>query len=149
MRIHIISGLAAATLMLSACGGGEGEGGGGGDRSALVDQAMDVGDEEGFEMDKACVTALADQLSDEDVKKILNDDTDVSPEAMTLATQMMTGCGGADAMVDRVLEEVGSTEGLDAECFKNAIEDADPEQLAAGNAPELQAAMLECMSIGG
>ncbi len=144
MRIHIISGLAAATLMLSACGGG-----GGGDRSELVDQAIDAGNEEGFEMDKACVTALADQLSDEDVAKILNDDDDVSPEAITLATQMMTGCGGADAIVDQMLEEIGTTEGLDTECFKNAIEDADPEQLATGNAPELQAAMLECMSIGG
>ncbi len=145
MRIHIISGLAAATLILSACGGG-----GGGDRSKLVDQAIDAGNEEGFELDKACVTALADQLSDEDVANILNNDEDnVSPEAMTLAAQMMTGCGGADAIVDQMLEEIGSTEGLDTECFKDAIENADPEQLAAGNAPELQAAMLECMSIDG
>jgi hypothetical protein len=147
MRIRIIGTVATTALLLSSCGG-DGGSSGGGDRGKLVDQAVSDAKRDGVELDRDCVSKIVDRLSDDDVAKVANDED--PSEAGGAALIGVLGCGGQGAFVDQIIEQVGSTEGLDEECFRTALEDLDPAKLAAdSNAVEMQQAILKCMSVGG
>jgi len=141
MRTRIISSLAVATLVLSACGGS------GGDQGEVADLLIESAAEEGLELDKDCVNDVADKLSDEDAEKMVeagvDGDADISPEAEALAFEMIS-CLDADSLVDSMIEEMGDE--VDADCMRDVLKDVDPAALATGDLPD---GFLDCMDLGG
>lgn len=144
MRNRIITLAATAVLTLSACGGGGG--GGGGDQTKVADKLLEEANAQDIVLDGACVKELAGKLSDDDAKKILNEE-DPSPEGEAIGAQMFS-CADTDAIVDQVIEQMGDTEGLDADCLKDALKDLDPAEMEAGS-PAFAEAMTKCITIGG
>ncbi len=141
MRTRIISSLAVATLVLSACGGS------GGKQGEVADLLVESASEEGLELDEGCVDDLAGQLSDEDAEKMIeagvDGEADISPEAQALAFEMIT-CIDTDSLVDTMIAELGDE--VDADCMRDVLEDVDPAALANGDLPE---GIFACMDLGG
>ena len=142
MRTRIISSLATATLLFSACGGG----GASGAQGEAVDALMESAEAEGIDVDKGCVEDLAKKLSDADAEKLAasggDGDVELSPEGEALQFELF-GCVDIDSYVDTLVGEMGDE--IDADCLKDALKDAD---LSAGEGA-LAGAMFECINIDG
>jgi hypothetical protein len=142
MRTRIISTLAAATLALSACGGGGASGAQGEAADALAESA----EAEGLDIDKGCVEDLAKKLSDADAEKLAaagaDDDPELSPEGEALQFELFD-CVDIDSYVDLLVEDMGDE--VDADCLKDALEDMD---LSKGE-EALTGALFECVDFGG
>ena len=141
MRTRIISSLAVATLLLSACGGS------GGQQGEVADLLVESASEEGLELDKGCVDDLAGKLSDEDAEKMIeagvDGEADISPEAEALAFEMIT-CIDTDSLVDTFIAEMGDE--VDADCMRDLLKDIDPAALASGDLPD---GFIDCMNLDG
>ena len=144
MRTRIISSLAAATLLFSACGGGAS-----GSQGEAVDLLMESASGEGIEVDKSCAEDIAKKLSDDDAEKIVaagdTGDFELSPEGDALTTEMLR-CVDMDSMIDSMIEQIGDQEGFDKDCLRDVLKDMDPEALASGDLPE---GMFDCIDLGG
>lgn len=130
MRTRSITILAVALLGLAACGN---------DQSDVADEAVKQGAELGMTLDKACVTPIAEQLSDADVKS-LEEGSDVatSPEGEALIGRMMIECASAEDIAAGLLGDLPD-DGVDKMCIAEALKSAD---LSAG----LDSAMVEAMT---
>jgi hypothetical protein len=141
MRTRIISSLAIATLVLSACGGGTS-----GAQSEAVDALMTSAEEEGIDVDKGCVEDLAKKLSDSDAEKLAasggDGDVELSPEGEALQFELF-GCIDIDSYVDTLVEDLGDE--VDAGCLKDALKGVD----VSGGEEALAGAMFECIDLGG
>lgn len=143
MRTRIISSLAAATLLLSACGGGAS-----GPQGEAADLLIKSATDEGIDIDKGCAEDLANQLSDADAEKIVaadDGDTQLSPEGEALTIKMLS-CVDIDSLVDSLIQQIGDQPGVDKDCLREVLKELDPEALAAGDIPD---GIVECIDIGG
>jgi hypothetical protein len=136
MRTRSITILAVAVLGLAACSNDQGD-----VADAAVEQAADLG----MSLDEACVTPIAEQLSDEDVKS-LEEGSDVvtSPEGEILIGRMMIECASAEDIVEGLLADLPDDGSVDKMCIAEAMKTAD---LSAG----MDQAMIEAMTpcVGG
>lgn len=143
MRTRIISSLAAATLLLSACGG---SGGTSGAQSEAVDALIESAEDEGIEVDRGCVDDLAKDLSDADADKLVaagvDGDAELSPEGEALTLKLF-GCVDIDSYVDAIVADMGDE--IDADCLKDALKDVD---LSTGE-DALTGALFQCFDLGG
>ena len=141
MRTRIISSLAVATLVLSACGGSSGS------QGEVADLMLEAAAEEGLELDKDCVNDIAGDLSDEDADKLIaagvDGDPELSAEGEALGLKMVS-CLDTDSLVDQFIAEMGDE--VDADCMRDVLKDIDPEALAQGDLPD---GIFECMNLGG
>lgn len=136
MRTRSITILAVALLGLAACGN---------DQSDVADEAVKQGAELGMTLDKACVTPIAEQLSDDDVKS-LEEGSDVvtSPEGEILIGRMMIECASAEDIAEGLLGDLPDDGSVDKMCIAEAMKSAD---LSVG----MDQAMIEAMTpcVGG
>lgn len=136
MRTRSITILAVAVLGLAACSNDQGD-----VADAAVEQAADLG----MSLDEACVTPIAEQLSDEDVKS-LEEGSDVvtSPEGEILIGRMMIECASAEDIAEGLLADLPDDGSVDKMCIAEAMKTAD---LSAG----MDQAMIEAMTpcVGG
>ena len=143
MRTRIISSLAAATLLLSACGGGAS-----GSQGKAADLLIKSAADENIDIDKGCAQDLAKKLSDADAEKIVaagDGDTQLSPAGEALTTEML-GCVDIDSLIDSLIEQIGEQPGVDKDCLRDVLKDLDPEALAGGDIPD---GIVECIDLGG
>jgi hypothetical protein len=138
MRTQIISTIAIATLVLSACGGGAS-----GVQGEAADALVESAEAEGLDLDKSCVEDVAKKLSDSDAEKLAADaDAELSPEGETMQFELFD-CVDIDSYVDLLVADMGDE--VDADCLKDALEDMD---LSKGE-DALFGALSECTDIGG
>lgn len=141
MRRTIIGLAAAATLVLSACGGG-----GGGQQGEVADLMLEQAGVEGISLDPDCVREVAGKLSDDDAAKIIeagvDGDVELSAEGDALGEEMFN-CVDMSAIVDQIVEEMGGSEMVDADCLEEVIGDLSPEQMQAGEGMEGMAACIK------
>lgn len=141
MRRTIIGLAAAATLVLSACGGG-----GGGQQGEVADLMLEQAAAEDITLDPDCVREVAGKLSDDDAAKIIeagvDGDVELSAEGDALGEEMFN-CVDMSTIVDQIVEEMGGSEMVDADCLEEVISDLSPEQMAAGEGMEGIAACIE------
>jgi len=141
MRTRIISSLAAATLFVSACGGGAG-----GSQGEVADLFLASGQEEGLDLDKGCVEDVTAKLSDDDAKKLVDAGVEGDPELSAAGEALafeLAGCINADALVDQMIEELGGDQNVDADCLEDALDGFDP------TSAELPDGIFECITLGG
>ena len=145
MRTPLITSIATAALLLTACGGGAS-----GTQGEVADLMLEEAEKEGIELDEDCVQDVAGKLSDDDAQKLLDAGVDGDPELSDagedLATEMV-GCLDTDALVDQLIaplvEEMGE-DNVDVDCLKDALKDVDlsnPEDASIGSA------MIDCVDI--
>lgn len=152
----------ALLAMTTACGGDDPiSSASSGPRSEVLAQLMDEVEASGAKVDEACASKVVDQLSDDDIAKIVaagpDGDPNVSADADALALQLFEcvedfgtlesgvpsdisipeGVEITDAMVDAMvtsLESSGMT--VDRDCIGEALEGMDLAEVAAqGSAP--------------
>jgi hypothetical protein len=125
--------VAIATLALigASCGGGDGSG----DAAKIADKIITSAKDEGMELDKSCVTKLAEKFNDADTEMLVdnldNEDFDLdqlSDEGAALGMQVI-GCADKDALVDMMMEEMGEMPGADPECIRAALGKLDTDAL--------------------
>lgn len=145
--------IGALALFGAACGGTSG------DAAKIADKIMTSAKDEGMELDKSCVTKLAEKFNDADTEMLVdnldNEDFDLdqlSDEGAALGMQVI-GCADKDALVDMLMEQVGSVPGLDSDCVRGVLEEIEPEQLATiaadgdtSGMDDLSTKMMACMS---
>ena len=164
MNKVMIGSLTALVLVAAACG----DDGGGGSLSAARGQMLDLllteAAAEGMKIDEDCAAKVLNEISDEDVAKLLaagpDGDADVSDEtnAATLGlvkcVDTASGPDGAtvpdlsipegveisDAMVDAMVTAMESSGmKVDRDCVGEALEDMDLAEVAAqGSAPSAE-----------
>jgi hypothetical protein len=146
MRTRLLSTIAIAALLLTACGGS------GADQGEVADMLMDAAEEEDFDLDRDCVEDVAGKLSDDDAKRIVDagpeGDAQLSAEGEALANEIFD-CVDTDALVDSmiapILEDLGE-DNVDVDCIKEAFRDIDPSNI---DDSALSGAMLDCVDLGG
>lgn len=145
MRTKVLSSLAAAVLVLSACGGG----GASGDQGKAADLLVSSAKAEGIDVDKGCVDKVAEKLSDEDAKLIVaagaDGDADLSPAGEALQSELFS-CVDIDSLIDQMMSEIGDEEGVDKECLRGVLESLSADQLSSGDMPD---SLFECIDLGG
>jgi hypothetical protein len=125
MRRTILSTVAAATLILSACGGDSSSGE---DQARVADLVNDLGSEQGLELDKDCIDTATAKLSDADAKALadagLEGDADVSEAGQAIGQQVFTECVDLQSLINSTIDEMASEdEALDVGCLKSALSD--------------------------
>ncbi len=152
----LAAAIGALALFGASCGGSDGSSG---DAAKIADKMMSTAKEQGLELDKSCVTELAEKLNDADTGLLIDnldnedfDSSQLSDEGEALGMQMI-GCADKDALVDMMMEQIGSVPGLDADCVRGVLEEIDPSQLAtiAGDGDtsgmdDLSTKMMACMA---
>lgn len=143
MRTQLIVPVAAAALLLGACGGGSSD-----SHTEVVDQLMASADAAGLVLDRSCVEDIAARLSDDDSKRIIEAGPDRQPvlsdEGEALGTEIF-GCVSTDSLVDSIIADMGDAN-VDVACMKDALKGLDTATLASGNLPD---GVLECIKPGG
>jgi hypothetical protein len=126
---------AAAIATLALLGASCGSGGGSGDATKIADKIMTSAKDDGMELDKSCVTKLAEKFNDADTEMLVdnldNKDFDLdqlSDEGAALGMQVI-GCADKDALVDMMMEEIGDVPGADPECIRAALGKLDADAL--------------------
>lgn len=154
-KTRLAAAIGALTLLGAACGGS----GGSGDASKIADKIVQSAKDEGMQLDKSCVTKLAEKFNEADTKMLIdnldNEDFDLdqlSDEGAALGPQVI-GCADKDALIDMMMDQIGSVPGLDADCVRGVLEEIEPEQLAtlAGDGDtsgmdDLSTKMMACMA---
>jgi hypothetical protein len=136
MRTRSITILAVALLALGACSN---------DQSDVADAAIDQAADVGMTLDKACVTPIAEQLSDADVKSLEEgSDAVTSPEGEILIGRMMIECASAEDIAEGLLADLPDDGTIDKMCIAEAMKSAD---LSSGMDQAMSEAMTPC--IGG
>lgn len=147
MKSRIIGTVIVAGLAISACGGGSG-----GDRGEAVDQFVDVMKEQGADVDRGCAEAVADKLSDDDVKAIIDasngGDAQLSPAGEELSLDLLDCVDMSSVLTDDVIDQIiaGAGDNVDADCMRKALEEVD---LSSVDDPAVATAMIECVDFGG
>jgi ribosomal protein L12E/L44/L45/RPP1/RPP2 len=144
---NIVGTLVVAALTVTACGGGSS-----GDRAEAVDLFVEAMDDEGVEVDRECAENVADKLSDDDVKAIIDEsdggDATLSPAGEALSDELLdcvdTSSLISDEFIDQIVE--GAGDGVDADCIRDALEDLD---LSNPEDPAVVTAMLACVEPSG
>jgi hypothetical protein len=150
-RFTAIVATAMLALGAAACGDDDGGGGGGGgDQEAAADLFLEQAEQAGIDTDEECVREKAEQLSDADAKAIVDAGDDgspeLSPEGEALSLEL-AGCVSTEDLMDEVLSSL--PEGVDQDCVRDALDDADFSAIAGGETPpEFAAAIAECVSGG-
>jgi hypothetical protein len=128
----LAAAVGALALLGAACGG---SGGGSGDATKIADKIMTSAKDDGMELDKSCVTKLAEKFNDADTEMLVdnldNEDFDLdqlSDEGAALGMQLI-GCADKDALVDMMMEEIGEMPGADPECIRAALDKLDTDAL--------------------
>ena len=153
MKKSIGATIAAAALVLAACGS-DGDSGASGVQGEAADAAMALGAEEDFELDESCVNDLAKQLSDEDAQAIVDSgggDADLSPEGEALSAQLLS-CVDNDVLVDQFIAGLAASgQEVDEDCVREKLEGVDLTQMAsdADLPDEVVIELLECFDLGG
>lgn len=145
MRTKVLSALAAAVLVLSACGGG----GASGDQGKAADLLVSSAKAEGIDVDKDCVDKVAEKLSDEDAKMIVDSGTDGDPDLSAAGEALQNelfSCVSMDSLIDQMMAEIGDQEGVDKDCLRGVLEGLSSDQLASGEMPD---SLFECIDLGG
>ncbi len=105
MKSRIIGTVIVAGLAISACGGGSG-----GDRSEAVDQFVDVMKEQGADVDRGCAENVADKLSDDDVKAIIDasngGDAQLSAAGEELSLELLDCVDMSSVLTDDVIDQI-------------------------------------------
>jgi hypothetical protein len=101
----------------------------------IADKIMTSAKDDGMELDKSCVTKLAEKFNDADTEMLVdnldNEDFDLdqlSDEGAALGMQLI-GCADKDALVDMMMEEIGEMPGADPECIRAALDKLDTDAL--------------------
>ena len=125
----LAAAVGALALLGAACGGGSG------DAAKIADKIMTSAKDEGMDLDKSCVTKLAEKFNDADTAMLVdnldNEDFDLdqlSDEGAALGMQLI-GCADKDALVDMMMEEIGEMPGADPECIRAALDKLDTDAL--------------------
>ena len=136
MRIRTLSLLAVAALSLAACSN---------DQSDVADAFIEQAADEGMTLDKACVSGIAEGLSDGDVKSLEEgSDQTTSAEGEVLLARMAIECGTPEEVANIFLSDLPVDAAADKQCIADSLQAAD---LSAGIDEPLAAAVTEC--IGG
>jgi hypothetical protein len=156
----LMLGIAVAGLALAGCGsdgGGDGASGDlGGPQAAAAAATIESASSSGLQLDEACVNDLAAQLSDEDAEAIVSggDDAEISAEGQALGGELL-GCADADALVDAIIAGINeSGQEIDEDCARAELADEDVAEVVAAiqggdMPPDLVAALVECIDVGG
>ncbi|HEX6659447.1 MAG TPA: hypothetical protein VF065_15260 [Ilumatobacter sp.] len=138
--------LATSVLLFAACGDDDDDAGG--VQAEAADEFIDQMRDEDVDADEECVhTAFAD-MSDDDAQRIVDaesDETpDLSPEAMAIVTEATTSCASTEDMLDSIIESL--PEGIDGDCVRDRLEDADFDEIVSSGTmpPEVEDAVTEC-----
>jgi hypothetical protein len=128
----LAAAIATLALLGASCGGSDG---GSGDAAKIADKIMTSAKDEGMDLDKSCVTKLAEKFNDADTEMLVdnldNEDFDLdqlSDEGAALGMQLI-GCADKDALVDMMMEEIGEMPGADPECIRAALDKLDTDAL--------------------
>jgi hypothetical protein len=133
MRIRTFTLLAVASLSLAACSN---------DQSDVADAFIEQAADEGMTLDKACVSGIAEGLSDDDVKSLEEgSDQLTSPEGEILLTRMAIECGTTEEVANIFFSDLPVDGSVDKLCVAEALQAAD---LSAGIDEPLVAAVTEC-----
>lgn len=147
MNSRIIGTIIVAGLAISACGGGSG-----GDRGEAVDQFVDAMKEQDAEVDRDCAEKVADKLSDDDVKAIIDGsngaDAELSPAGEEIALELLDCVDMSSIFTDEVIDQViaGAGDNVDADCMRKALKEID---LSSVDDPAVATAMIECVDFDG
>jgi hypothetical protein len=140
---------AAATLLLAACGGGSDS-----PQDEAANLAIASAKAEGVDLDEGCVRDLAGGLSDEDAQAIIEagtaSDAELSDSGLRAAASLLD-CVDRGEFVDQMMEQIGDTPGLDADCMRDALTELDLANFDPED-PGFAAAMIDCVdlsSLGG
>lgn len=137
--------IATALVAVSACGGAPS------DQDKITDMVMQAAIDEGLELDKKCVSDLAAQISDADAKIIIDAGIsgtgEVSEAATTIGLKMVSCTTNTDVLIETLVSELSTIEGLDADCLRSALKKLEPAQLGQPDDPSgVQAAVIGCIS---
>jgi hypothetical protein len=135
MRTRPFTIIAVALLGLAACSN---------DQADVADAAVEQAADLGMTLDKGCVTPIAEQLSDDDVRS-LEEGSDVvtSPEGEILLGRMMVECASAEDIAEGLLGDLPDDGTVDKLCIAEALKAAD---LSAGLDSAMIDAMTPCVS---
>jgi hypothetical protein len=135
MRVRTLSLLAVSALSLAACSN---------DQSDVADAFVEQAADEGMTLDKACVSGIAEGLTDDDVKSLEEgSDQITSPEGDLLLARMAIECGTPEEVADIFLSDLPTDSSVDKQCIAESLQAAD---LSAGIDEPLAAAVTECIS---
>lgn len=135
MRIRTLSLLAVAALSLAACSN---------DQSDVADAFVEQAADEGMTLDKACVSGIAEGLSDDDVKSLEEgSDQSTTTEGEVLLARMAIECGTPDEVANIFLSDLPADGSIDKQCVAESLQAAD---LTAGIDEPLAAAVTECLA---
>jgi len=150
MRTTITACLAAATLVLTACGSSDG----GSDEASedqgkVADLLMTGAGDAGFELDRDCVNETVGELSDADAKALadagLEGDADISAEGEAIGERIFSECVDAASYLDALVASYGEDDPtIDTECLKSALEGKTVDEIG----DELYDAALGCANDG-
>lgn len=147
MRMRIISTLAVAGLLVSACGSS-----GSGAQDEVADMFVEGMAEEDITIDPDCAKEEASKLSDDDAQKIVDAGVDGDPDVSVDADEFAAGmarCLDTDSLVDSMIDDLTNQFGddnVDADCLKDALRGLDLTDEAQASA--LGGAALDCVSTG-
>jgi hypothetical protein len=143
-----ITALMATSVLLFAACGDDDDDDAGGVQAEAADEFIDQMRDEDVDPDEECVrTAFAD-MSDDDAQRIVDaesDETpDLSPEAMAIVTEATTSCASSEDLIDSIIENL--PEGIDGDCVRDRLEDADFDEMVSSGTmpPEVEEAVTEC-----
>ncbi|HZI45096.1 MAG TPA: hypothetical protein VFD53_07745 [Ilumatobacter sp.] len=143
-----ITALMATSVLLFAACGDDDDDDAGGVQAEAADEFIDQMRDEDVDPDEECVhTAFAD-MSDDDAQRIVDaesDETpDLSPEAMAIVTEATTSCASSEDLLDSIIESL--PEGIDGDCVRDRLEDADFDEIVSSGTmpPEVEEAITEC-----
>jgi hypothetical protein len=135
----------AGGLALTACGND------GDVRSEAAAVAIESAEAEGLRLDERCVGDIADQLSEDDARAIVeagpDDRTAPGEEGAELGRRFLA-CVDEDALIDVFVDDLReSGEAFDEECVRANLEDVDLTAALdeSESSPDLVRAVLECL----
>jgi len=120
MGTRLTGVLAAATVGVTACGGG-----GNGSQDEVADMFIELAESEGIELDRDCVVKTAGELSDADAENIVeagaNGSADVSDDAQAIGIEILS-CLDVDSFRDSVLTQFEQEGSIDIDCLRAELE---------------------------
>lgn len=103
-------------------------------RTELVDLTMQGLAEQGIAADRACIVGLADQLTVDDTRKLVqaypDGDPKVSGEARGIGAELLT-CADRNDLLDTLVTSVLATAPVSEACIRHVLDPLDVTQLAA------------------
>lgn len=147
MRTTLTAGLAAAVLVLAACGSDDSSPSG--DQGEVADLLMEAAGDEGFELDRDCVNEKAGELSNDDAKALaeagLEGDAEISAAGDAIGEAIFSECVDASSYLNALIESFGEDDPtLDTDCLRSALEGKTVDEIDEG----LFDAAFECTTDG-